>query len=186
MPSVAVLFARSDSIYKTLPECDVYDIDRDARTYRGTLPVIAHPPCRGWGRLRHFAKPRPDEKALALYAVQQVRARGGVLEHPEYSTLWEAADLPLPGEGSDEWGGWTLPVPQFWFGHRAMKWTWLYIVGVLPADIPDIPLILGDSPCVIAQSKKTKTRPEVSRAEREATPAPFARFLIQLAGKVSV
>lgn len=43
---VAVLFAREDSVYKTLPECEVYDMARDARTYDGPWPVVAHPPCR--------------------------------------------------------------------------------------------------------------------------------------------
>ncbi|MWL55341.1 hypothetical protein GQL84_23735, partial [Escherichia coli] len=62
-----------------MPECDVFDIERDARTFAGGMPVVAHPPCRAWGRLRKFAKPRPDEKALALFAVAQVRAFGGVL-----------------------------------------------------------------------------------------------------------
>ena len=46
MTQVAVLFARADSIYKTLPGCDVYDIKRDARTWPGGCPVVAHPPCR--------------------------------------------------------------------------------------------------------------------------------------------
>lgn len=36
----------------------------------------------------------PDEKALALWAVEQVRKFGGVLEHPKRSTLWPAAGLP--------------------------------------------------------------------------------------------
>ncbi|WP_202122885.1 hypothetical protein, partial [Escherichia coli] len=76
---IAVLFARVDSNYKAMPECDVFDIERDARTFAGGMPVVAHPPCRAWGRLRKFAKPRPDEKALALFAVAQVRAFGGVL-----------------------------------------------------------------------------------------------------------
>lgn len=52
---VAVLFARADSIYKGLPGVDVYDADRDARTFPGGCPVVAHPPCRAWavsGRLR--------------------------------------------------------------------------------------------------------------------------------------
>lgn len=30
---IAVLFARADSIYKTLPECDVWDATRDARKW---------------------------------------------------------------------------------------------------------------------------------------------------------
>lgn len=64
MIEVSVLFARADSVYKDL--CfDVWDADRDARGYAGPWPVIAHPPCRGWGSLRHFAKPRADELELA-------------------------------------------------------------------------------------------------------------------------
>jgi len=35
---VAVLFARSDSNYKAIPGCDVYDIERDARTFGGGCP----------------------------------------------------------------------------------------------------------------------------------------------------
>lgn len=76
MMDVAVLFARADSIYKTLPGCDVYDIDRDARTFPGGMPVVAHPPCRMWGKLRQFAKGRPDEKDLARFAVAMVRQWG--------------------------------------------------------------------------------------------------------------
>ena len=84
---MAALFVRADSIYKTLPGVDAYDIERDARTYDGPWPVVAHPPCRAWGRLRTFAKPRPDERNLARLAVALVREFGGVLEHPENSTL---------------------------------------------------------------------------------------------------
>ena len=54
--TVAALFCRRDSNYKLLPGVDVYDADRDARTYDGPHPVIAHPPCRGWGELRHMAR----------------------------------------------------------------------------------------------------------------------------------
>lgn len=67
--TVAVLFARTNSVYKTLPDVEVYDIERDARTYDGPWPVVAHPPCRAWGRLRTFASPRPDERNLARLAV---------------------------------------------------------------------------------------------------------------------
>lgn len=48
---VAVLFARRDSIYKLMPWANVYDDQRDALTWPGGTPVIAHPPCREWGRL---------------------------------------------------------------------------------------------------------------------------------------
>lgn len=55
---IAVLFARQDSIYKTLPGCDVWDIERDARKWPGGCPVVAHPPCRAWGRLRLYGQRR--------------------------------------------------------------------------------------------------------------------------------
>lgn len=70
--TVAILFARADSNYKRLPDCDVWDAERDARRWPGGCTVVAHPPCRAWGRLRHFARPRPDEKALGLWAADQV------------------------------------------------------------------------------------------------------------------
>lgn len=189
----AVLFARSDSIYKSIPELDVYDIERDARNYAGQYPVIAHPPCRGYGRLRKFARPRPDELQLGLFAVEQVRLKGGVLEHPECSTLWEVCDMPKPSAGEivfDEFGGWTLAIAQYWFGHRAYKKTWLYICGVNPKEIPDIPLVLGEAPCVIGSSLHTagavRRREEITRSEREHTPAQFAHWLVDLVGRVNV
>lgn len=184
---VAVLFARSDSIYKAMPECDVWDIARDARKWPGGCPVVAHPPCRAWGRLRAFAKPRDDEKALALFAVEQVRRFGGVLEHPAASTLWAAASLPRPGCGvveRDVFGGWSIQVPQFWWGHRAFKSTWFYVVGCAPGSIPEIPFVLGDAPCAIglySGRDRGKCRKEVSKAEREATPLALARWLVDLA-----
>lgn len=103
--SVAVLFARRDSVYKTLPNCDVWDIDRDARLWLGGSPVVAHPPCRAWGRLRQFANPRPDEKELAIYAIDMVRKWRGVVEHPAGSSLWPHLGLPAPGK-KDDHGRW--------------------------------------------------------------------------------
>lgn len=180
----AVLFARSDSIYKKIEGLDVFDIDRDARTYNGNLPVIAHPPCRAWGRLRHFAKPRDDEKELAFFAVEQVRKNGGVLEHPEFSTLWAAAGLPLPGK-IDNFGGFTLPLPQYWFGHKARKNTWLYIVGLKHSQLPSLPYVLGDAEYVVRTQKGSK-KPRITKAEREHTPHELARWLADLAAQIKV
>lgn len=104
MKKVAVLFARKDSIYKTMPECDVYDIERNALTFPGGLPIIAHPPCRSWGRLKFFSNGDHKEKQLAIWAVRQIRKNGGVLEHPETSSLWKVLGLPL-GSQRDKWGG---------------------------------------------------------------------------------
>ena len=180
MDKITVLFARADSVYKTMPQCDVWDIERDARNWRSGNPCIAHPPCRAWGRLRHFANPRVDEMDLARFAVRMVRENGGILEHPKGSKLWEDQRLPLPGR-FDIYGGWTLPILQYWFGHKAEKATWLYIVGCSPEDVPSWPLTLGYATHVIASSDKSRL--EVTKREREATPPLLAEWLCELATK---
>ena len=183
--TVAVLFARADSIYKTLPACDVYDIARDARWWPGGGPVVAHPPCRAWGRLRSFANPRPDEKDLARWAVQMVQRWGGVLEHPAGSTLWPDQSLPIPGE-RDKWRGWTLAAPQKWWGHKAEKASWFYIVGCEPTEIPPIPLVLGEAAYVVQTRKRHDHRPHISKAERERTPPELACWLVETARRCRV
>lgn len=188
---VAVLFARADSHYKALPVCDVWDIERDARRWPGGALVIAHPPCRAWGSLRHFAKPRPDEKQLSPWALQKVRTWGGVLEHPLRSTLWAHCGVPRPGEAPDEWGGWSLPIWQSWWGHRAEKATLLYIVGCAPADVPPMPLVLGHTTHVVSASSSLRKgmpgwRPNLRKAEREHTPPALAEWLVELANRCKV
>ncbi len=186
--TVAVLFARADSVYKTMPECDVWDIERDARDWPGGCPVVAHPPCRAWGSLRRFAKPRKNERHLATFALRQVRAFGGVLEHPAASRLWPRCGLPKPGAGRDKYGCWTLGITQHWWGHRATKATLLYVCGVAPADIPDMPALrLGEGTHVIKRDSRgwqgRPRRPHVTKTEREHTPVELARWLVDLAMK---
>lgn len=194
---IAVLFARADSCYKALPGCDVWDAERDARLWGGGAAVVAHPPCRAWGRLRHMARPRVDEKDLARLAVSLVRRFGGVLEHPAFSTLWADQQLPLPGSGADAYGGWTLPIVQHWWGHRAEKATWLYVVGCAPSFVPSIPLDLSEATHKIGGSGRRRNgsrinkgepgwRPEVSHQEREHTPPALAAWLVDLAGRCNV
>lgn len=178
--TVAVLFARSDSVYKTLHDVDVYDAERDARNYDGPWPVVAHPPCRAWGRLRAFANPRPDERNLGRLSVALVREFGGVLEHPAGSTLWPSQRLPVPGQ-KDAWGGWTLAAPQKWWGHKAEKSSWFYVVGCEPQDVPAIPLILGEAAYVVQSRKRDDHRPHITKAEREHTPEALAVWLVELA-----
>ena len=67
-----------------------------------------------------------------------------MLEHPAGSTLWPVAGLPEPGE-RDAWGGFTIIVPQFWWGHLADKATRLYICGCEPGDLPPVPFVLGEA-----------------------------------------
>ena len=168
---MSVLFTRSDSCYIELG-ADCWDKGRDARNYTATNPVVAHPPCRGWGRLSHLAKPRHDEKALGLFAVETIRRVGGVLEHPHASKLWAAAGLPLPLE-LDHWGGYTILVDQGWWGHPAPKPTWLYICGVSRSQLPSLPVQLHR-----AEGRTLHLPP----AEREKTPVEFAKWLLRTAG----
>lgn len=182
---VAALFVMPDSYYKSIQGVDAFDADRDALTFTGGLPVVAHPPCRAWSRMRHFAKPRPGERDLALFAIDMVRKCGGVVEHPSGSELWKVAGLPAPGSTAvDSFGGWTLPISQKWFGHRAEKRTWLYIVGVSPIAIPVFPLVLGEAERVCglwSGRDRSRARKKIGPVERMASPPAFAHWLVDLA-----
>ena len=178
---VAALFVRADSIYKALPEVDAWDAQRDARLFAGPSPVVAHPPCRAWGRLSQFAKPRHDEAALGPWAVEQVRRFGGVLEHPRASKLWAHCGLPRPGQGVDAWGGYTIEVNQFDFGHKAEKRTWLYIVGVAPSGLPEVLPRPGEPTHAIRPNEAYPRKPSVTKAEREHTPHLLSLWLVEVA-----
>lgn len=164
-----------------------YDEARDARTYRGSLPVVAHPPCGPWGRLRHLS--RRDSREHALHAVGVVRRNGGALEHPAHSKLWGECLLPYPGELPDAFGGVTIEVNQCDFGHVARKPTWVYLVGArsvgeLPPRREPTHWISGGRG---RAGKKAKTTPVpegikvCSAQQRRRTPVAFAQWLIELA-----
>jgi len=174
--TVSALFCRSDSVYKTMG-VDCWDADRDALTWSGGNPVIAHPPCRAWGILAHMAKPSPCEMWLAPWAAEQVRVWGGVLEHPSGSRLFNY--LPQVDGFADSFGGYTIEVDQYWFGHVAHKKTKLYICGVDKSDLPPIPYREGK-----AKKSITGQVPNTQRCtqyEREYTPAELAAWLVDVA-----
>lgn len=180
---IPVLFARKDSVYKSLG-CDVWDIERDARLWPGGTAGIFHPPCRAWGQLAHMAKPRPDEKELAIWSVSQIRKYGGVLEHPRSSKLWPFLQLPKPGS-YDEYGGFSVCVDQSWWGHLARKNSLLYICGCKIEDLPVMPIRFDAIEYTIASRIKKKsgrrTKKEVPKSYREKTPELFALWLIDVA-----
>src|SRR5574343_130109 len=111
--TVAVLFARADSHYKAIPDVEVFDMERDARTY----------------------------------------------------------------------DGWTLAAPQKWWGHKAEKDTWFYVVGCEPGEIPDLPYVMGEAAYVVQSRKRHDYRPHITKAEREHTPPKLATWLVELAAK---
>jgi hypothetical protein len=152
---VAALFVRRDSIYKTMAGVDAWDEDRDARGWAGGDTVVAHPPCAQWGRFAWNAKKCPREKALALLALDLVDRWGGVVEHPVTSKLC-----------------WLYTVDQAWFGHRATKRTTLYIAGIKPSELPDIPFDMAEPQQPVEN---------MGKAERERTPPAFAAWLLEIA-----
>ncbi len=181
--TVAVLFARADSHYKEIPGADVWDKKRDARGWPGGAPVVAHPPCRLWAKLRQFAKAADPamERQLAVDAVRNVQRFGGVLEHPAESTLWAHVGLPLPGRSPDRFGGWTAQIRQCDWGHKAEKLTWLYIVGCHPDDLPPLPPSGEPTGVIKPQRGVPRTLKIVTKAEREHTPEALAHWLVALA-----
>jgi hypothetical protein len=199
-PYPALLGARHSL---TFPEraLDCWDESRDARKYEGPHPVVAHPPCGPWGRLRHMY--RGSEHDCAPRAVEQVRKWGGVLEHPAGSKLWEHCGLPTPGECDacdllharancrDAFGGYTIELDQVEWGHVARKRTWLYLVGV-PREALEAPPFPGREPThrigstTLGRTDGTRYRPasnlkSASAQQRRRTPSLFAKELIRLA-----
>lgn len=174
---VAALFVQSHGVYAAMPDVDAWPEERDARTYAGSIPVVAHPPCASWGR---YSKPTPasaargplrgDDAGCFAAALAAVRRCGGVIEHPAGSAAWPAHGLPEPMEAADSFGGWTLEVHQSWWGHCAIKPTWLYIVGTSRVCV--YPAALGGG---------LRPLEHLSKGQRAATPLAFARWLIELA-----
>lgn len=184
---ISALFVRKDSIYKSLG-VDCWDIERDARLWPGGNSIIAHPPCRAWGSLSHFAKPREGEKELAILAVKWIREWGGVLEHPLRSKVWKECNLPTPGK-IDQFGGYSLSIDQFWWGHRAQKATLLYIVGCSQKELPPLPIrfdcVTHTIASVIKKKSGRRAKQEVTKSEREHTPELFAKWLVEVANKAN-
>lgn len=187
---VAALFVRKDSAYKAIAGVDAWDVMRNARYFEGSCPVVAHPPCSQWGGLRHMARKDDAEKYMARSAVAWVRLNGGVLEHPKGSTLWSAEGLPEPFIGVDRYGGYTIEINQWHWGHVVNKPTWLYIVGCPLAEIPPIPYREGKAERVISTGHGLRQgdpgwRSRVTQKEREYTPPALAEWLVEIARRCS-
>lgn len=182
MRTIAALYVDPGGPYPKMPGVECWDEQRDARRYPGPHPVVAHPPCGPWSRLRTFCRHQPRE--LAPLAVRQVRTWGGVLEHHASSRLWPELDLPLPGGFPDAHGGWSVQVDQVAWGHRATKTTWLYVVGLGPGSVR---LRSGGTPTHCMNSRKRDTHLlELSAQGRRRTPPLFAEFLVDIARRSHV
>lgn len=181
-----------------MPSVDLWDYRRNAMLYDRNDPVVSHPPCGPWSKLRHLYLGR--EHACAPIAVDQVRRVGGALEHPAGSLLWREATLalPLPGSPPDSFGGFTVEVDQCAYGHVARKKTWVYMVGV-SFEVAREGLLTGGRPthwcsgfrtggnrkypahykrkgCAVPEGIKV-----CSAQQRRRTPKAFAEWLVSLA-----
>lgn len=202
---IAALYVDPRGPYPKLPGVDCWDATRDANTYSGPGPIVAHPPCGPWSTMRHLYQ--GDEKACAPRALELVRKLGGVLEHPANSMLWDVHGLLKPYETGEpgmcysacDSHGFSIRVDQVEWGHVARKRTWLYIVGAEWLDVArlyDRRPFPGAAPTHWASgsrgsgSRKGSPVPPgikvCSAAQRRKTPPLFAAFLLDIARCVTL
>jgi hypothetical protein len=196
---ISALFVETNGIYFNDPIIDPWDIIRNAMNYAGPLPVIAHPPCKRWGRYWSggpSAKTRRnlgDDSNAFAHSLWCVRTFGGVIEHPEASHAWKWFGLnrPVLGEWkmADEFYGWTTCVAQGNYGHKARKLTWLYVVS--PEEPMDLDWSIpkkdrldegfhSKQERIQARANGQKPVKRLSAKENLATPKEFKELLISL------
>lgn len=201
MQQVAGLYVEPAGCYVGVPGVDPWDEARDARTYAGPHPVVAHPPCQRWGRFWHGSTRKPhqfklgDDGGCFEAALAAVKRWGGVLEHPAHSKAWDAFHILKPQAGAG-WqfdmvhGAWVCHVKQGHYGHDSRKPTWLLAAH---CDLPSLNWSKGEQRLpawmverygyekarrigVVAMvGGKNKT------AIRNATPQPFRDVLLSIA-----
>jgi hypothetical protein len=170
---MVILCAAPRSVYKEIPGLEVYDQERDARTWPGGSRCVAHPPCKPWSRhCRHQAKFEQAEMDLGPWCVEALRKFGGILEHPAGSLLFAHCALPRPGQTNGQC--WTASVWQAWWGYPMKKETWLCFFGI-PRDLVTYPFKLH------ARGSDRRTEQLMSHARRSATTRAFAEWLIEVA-----
>jgi len=197
---ITALFVEDGGVYCDRAGIDPWTIERDARTYRGPYRVIAHPPCKRWGRYWSggpSAKVRRklgDDDGCFAAALWAVRTFGGVIEHPEASKAWDWFGIARPNRRggwthADAYDGRSCCVEQGHYGHRARNATWLYAVGCAPLEMEWGPSRGVRLDCGFHSAEERAAAPVSERArEREsakqrlATPGPFADLLIRLVG----
>lgn len=200
---VAALYVETGGVYFDQEGVDPWDVERDARLYRGPHPVIAHPPCKRWGRYWSggpSAKTRRllgDDGGCFAHALWAVRTFGGVIEHPEASHAWRWHGLEPP----PRWGTWrsardgyglTCCVEQGHYGHKARKATWLYLVcknGVSPQELTwgpssgtriDPGFHSKEEARLARGAEGFVPRKRLSKKERLGTPEPFRDVLLSM------
>ena len=189
---IAALYVLDRGPYFGIPDVDPWPESRDARTYAGPWPVVAHPPCARWGRYwsggpSHHGKFRlGDDGGCFASAYAAVLRWGGVLEHPADSHAWAAHSIPRPPRA----GGWiaagpgvTCCVEQGHYGHPSRKLTWLFAAGILPPELRwgSSGQRLATRGLPYARERRKGIVHYQSKRERAATPPAFRDLLLSLA-----
>jgi hypothetical protein len=87
---IAALYVETDGTYYGLPDVDPWDQARDARRYAGPHPVVAHPPCQRWGRMKNGGPSLP----------------GGRIPHHDEGCFAAAMKAKLAKKRAEGRGGW--------------------------------------------------------------------------------
>jgi hypothetical protein len=183
----AALYVDPRGPYVSMLGVDAWTKDRDAKRYDGTAPVVAHPDCGPWSKLRHLCTKQDPE--CGPRAVEQVRQWGGILEHPAHSLLWDHCRLPIPHGLPDEYGGRSYLVHQVKWGHSCTKPTWLYVMGVdhdrVRREIWFPPFPHAEPTHMVCTGPGIKKRlPVATKLAKRLTPPLFAAWLVNLASTV--
>lgn len=198
---IAGLFVETNGIYFNDPDIDPWDIERNAFNYKGPHPVIAHPPCKRWGRYwgggpmlhgtdRQLLK--GDDGNAFAHSLWCVRTFSGVIEHPEASHAWDWFGLKRPSQKGDwtepdKYGGRSCCVAQGHYGHRGQKLTWLYGVNINFKEFkwgkaPGKQLMEDGFHSKEERARLVKTGicQRLSAKQRRATPLEFKELLKEL------
>jgi hypothetical protein len=161
---VAVLCTNKLTTYSQLPYVFPFDKEMNAYTFKSNSPVIAHPPCQQWSRLRSFAKENKEEKDLAIFCLEIVKKNGGVFEHPAGSSFFKYAGIENE----------LFSVDQHWWGFPARKRTYLYFNKCGPDQLP----LNFD-----AIKKNVSNMPQ---SQRSITTIDFAKWLVSSVRNVKI
>ena len=164
---IAALYVQTGGAYFGLDGVDPWDEQRDARLYAGPHPVVAHPPCKRWGRY-WFGGPSAkvrrtlgDDDGCFAAALAAVRRFGGVLEHPEASHAWRVFGLNAPPKS----GGGFAPACSTTGGHVA--WSRAHTgtvpakpLGCMPSDASRLRWLGVVRPATLSASTQGSTQPK--------------------------
>lgn len=182
---IAALYIEAGGAYCDLAGVDPWDVTRDARTYAGPHPVVAHPPCERWHQLSAVNHKRwgwaiNEDGGCFASALAAVRMWGGILEHPAETRAFRYHRIPEPARGS--WqrtldGDWVTEVDQGRYGHRARKRTWLLYAGF------SLPPLLDWRPAKgsLQIGRFDRKKDVMAQAEALATPPAFRDLLLSIA-----